>query len=956
MKRRKGFRGICRTAFSLILVVAMVLQVPQFSYESQAAVTPSNVNEAVGKFTDSMSKFCADTSKMTGFQSFLTRLGGVSAGVNGVIGILQMAGIIKDPMKVNIGKILDEVHSIQTQLNQMDVKIDNINHQLIDIASVQVEKDRTSKATAMLGYWRDFKRDYMEPLDDMINEYEGLVNSGIRSWWRTSSHEGVRVNYTIVDGNVPNLTYKYGSYSEGLPAEADNGEEVAADYSFGVPADIIPNTSSIKFNIDTYRTIFEEKMADNFIKAMETPGKIDCNLVFYAAWYQMPENERKEKAKEYATDILNTIIYQISCDVMSENDSWVISVRNAYRKYCDNVMTKDSGINAMLNAMYLTHGFEGEIKDDIMDFCDAMIVKTGFYGEFVLTCVGQDDMQSLENRQMVQELFTDTILNISEKKKYAITGHDNFCYVTGTLVDFSKASASSKVSLDVGLSTTSRGFVQSSFRKASADSWTSQVPNMMDTVNMQVLFRQYRTLSQGEKTFSDYLGKYVPSFSSSSFGDNVLVTKYSGPRSFALNEGIWLMANRCWGDYFASGITYRVNVGNPSKIEDKYFLVHDKVLCDTFNPKTGAVQVDANVGARAVYGESHTLWQTDEVHVLFSGNNEFSSSTRKTHDNKTWYGDYTFKINYYVLELSQCKDLNGEEDEIDPFLAYGGYILNNEKANLIGPDQVVVGTPITDVKLDQETFTCTGKAIEPAVTVLSENGSVLQDGYDVTYINNTDIGYATVIVNGKGDYRGTVIKQFEIVSAEKDKKPTKVAGVGTISADGKTLTDTYKVKYNVSEKLKSSDLKMNLKVADEKSNGKYKITKITKKNGKITGGTVTYIKPYNKNCTSASISPTVKIGGVKFKVTVVTNNAFKNCKKLSKVTIGKNVTLIGKNAFSGCSSLSTITINATNLKKIGAGAFKGIKAEAKFKVPKKKITKYEKMIRKAGAPKKSKVN
>ena len=124
MKRRKGFRRICRTAFSLILVVAMVLQVPQFSYESQAAVTPSNVNEAVGKFTDSMSKFCADTSKMTGFQSFLTRLGGVSAGVNGVIGILQMAGIIKDPMKVNIGKILDEVHSIQTQLNQMDVKED----------------------------------------------------------------------------------------------------------------------------------------------------------------------------------------------------------------------------------------------------------------------------------------------------------------------------------------------------------------------------------------------------------------------------------------------------------------------------------------------------------------------------------------------------------------------------------------------------------------------------------------------------------------------------------------------------------------------------------------------------------------------------------------------------------------------------------------------------------------
>jgi homoserine trans-succinylase len=46
--------------------------------------------------------------------------------------------------------------------------------------------------------------------------------------------------------------------------------------------------------------------------------------------------------------------------------------------------------------------------------------------------------------------------------------------------------------------------------------------------------------------------------------------------------------------------------------------------------------------------------------------------------------------------------------------------------------------------------------------------------------------------------------------------------------------------------LATKQLKKNAKIADKKSAGKYKITKVTKKNGMITGGTVTYMKPYSK--------------------------------------------------------------------------------------------------------------
>ncbi|MCR5543110.1 MAG: leucine-rich repeat domain-containing protein [Eubacterium sp.] len=162
-------------------------------------------------------------------------------------------------------------------------------------------------------------------------------------------------------------------------------------------------------------------------------------------------------------------------------------------------------------------------------------------------------------------------------------------------------------------------------------------------------------------------------------------------------------------------------------------------------------------------------------------------------------------------------------------------------------------------------------------------------------------------------------------------------------------------KETKTEEIKNNQLKKNAIITDKKSAGKYKITAVTVKNGKVVGGTVTYMKPYNMNCKTATVGDTVEIDGVIFKVTTVANNAFKGCGKLTKVTVGKNVTKIGSNAFNGCSHLKNVIFKTSKLKKIGKNAFKGINAKAKFKVPKTKLKKYKKLIKKARAPKKAKV-
>ena len=130
----------------------------------------------------------------------------------------------------------------------------------------------------------------------------------------------------------------------------------------------------------------------------------------------------------------------------------------------------------------------------------------------------------------------------------------------------------------------------------------------------------------------------------------------------------------------------------------------------------------------------------------------------------------------------------------------------------------------------------------------------------------------------------------------------------------------------------------------------YKITSRSKK-------TVLYVKPANKNIISVNIPSTVKISGKRYKVTGIAANAFKNYKKLKKVTIGTNINKIGKKAFYGCSSLKNIKVKTSKLtnSRIGRQAFKEIHKKSVIKVPKRQLKTYKKILKTKGIGKKVKI-
>ncbi len=205
-----------------------------------------------------------------------------------------------------------------------------------------------------------------------------------------------------------------------------------------------------------------------------------------------------------------------------------------------------------------------------------------------------------------------------------------------------------------------------------------------------------------------------------------------------------------------------------------------------------------------------------------------------------------------------------------------------------------------DVKKIEDQY-YTGKAMQPSLTITYEGSSLkLNEDYEVSYKDNTEIGTATATIKGKGNYTGEVSRTFEI-------------------------TVRKNAAYTV-------------------GNYKYKITNADT-NGK---GTVALSGVKNKKSKKIKVADTVEIGGKKFLVTSIGSNAFSGCSKATNVTIGKNVIKIGSKAFYNCKKLKKITIKSTKLKSVGSKAFKGINKKASIKVQKSKLKAYKRLLKQKG--------
>lgn len=269
---------------------------------------------------------------------------------------------------------------------------------------------------------------------------------------------------------------------------------------------------------------------------------------------------------------------------------------------------------------------------------------------------------------------------------------------------------------------------------------------------------------------------------------------------------------------------------------------------------------------------------------------------------------------------------------------------------------VIIPQGVTQI--EESTFAgCSSlKSVTIPKTVTSIDQSAFDTSVDLTIFCYKD--------SAAEKYAKTYKFKYQYLTDESDSS-TDTENNQKLPAVGKTVTsgkDSYKVTKQGTAvafvKTKSKSKTITIPATIKIGNTTYKVTSIAanalKGNKKLTkvtiGKNVTSIgKGAFQNCTALT-----KIT-VPDKVTSIGDLAFSGCKKMTTVTLGKGVKKIGKETFKGNSKLSSITIKSTALKSVGKDALKGIQSNAKIKVPAKKLSAYKKLLKNKGQGKKVKI-
>ena len=137
---------------------------------------------------------------------------------------------------------------------------------------------------------------------------------------------------------------------------------------------------------------------------------------------------------------------------------------------------------------------------------------------------------------------------------------------------------------------------------------------------------------------------------------------------------------------------------------------------------------------------------------------------------------------------------------------------------------------VATVTLGKKTFVYNGKAKKPKITVSKDDSKLIKNtDYTVSYYKNTKVGTASVIINGIGNYSGSINKTFKIIPKEisiKGKlKPQHKGFIVKWKKQSKSITG-YQVQYSTNKKFNG---KITIKTVTKKTVTKLRVNKLKAK-------------------------------------------------------------------------------------------------------------------------------
>lgn len=658
-KSKRVLSRITAAAMVLIMTVTGVgfgAAGTAYADEQLQSATKSDVMKSIQNVINSVNDLQGimdDTEKSTivqifeGFTGMASTTLSVFSMVNTSVAFFKLIGVMNDGNATALANIQKQLDNISKKIDTMDKKLDDISNQMMVMQATNEVNARGMKACQMMGEWHQFEHDYMEEkMDKLINQHESMMYNAVKDWMENDTQR------PSVDTKV-NLNKVVVWYNDGIPIDPNRQTRLIPTAMNNIEPDMdrpktgadpftiygndddfnpsfdrfiildstfMPKEGEVRWNVNTYRTQLVDFFKTKLDDVCDAEGNVKEEYVgHYKAYSRKDDYDIKgmteEQRAELADDMADAIIYRIDYVKVNESAEFSNTVLKEYGEFCKHLLTPQQGIDARLKSIYLTHAFEYEVRDEITQFCDQMILKTGVYSMFAMDILGMSEFVKDTDKEDTVTVMCDTVDNLAQMKKNGITGYDRYCYVTNSVLNYAEVKMSGNMEVQyylrgavAGYSSYDKGNINIEYK---SDEALGSSPAYVGDANALVI--AYLLRQNGQVMDHDYLNK--------TFGDNkrtkhnAMITSLKGEQSGNTDANISMKTHRIIGGYFADDPVIRPS-NLPKKATSDYLRGFRTITGTVVNGTTLAMQQNKALYGIAAYGESHVLWEVDESALM----------------------------------------------------------------------------------------------------------------------------------------------------------------------------------------------------------------------------------------------------------------------------------------------------------------------------------------------------
>ena len=541
--------------------------------------------------------------------------------VNGGVTFLRLIGVMEDPVLGRLDNILDKLDTMNTKMSEMDKKLDDMTQQMSRIEAKIDLNARVQKATDMENAWKDFSQRYMDDrLDHYMAIFDTTVVGAMESWFENETstareQKGINNNIIVLkyvkdeDGKFV-LDFVNGNT---IPESCFENERYVL-----LKAPCVPG--KMTWNVNSYTADLTAALKANIATALDG----DPDEYFSVCRYELPAKEDSEAIEALAADAAEALKYRVGSAAVRAKEDFASDIVYYFGLYCRDLLKNGDGMDARYKSFYLNYAFEGQVKNSIDEFSNQMILKTGVYSAFVSNVMGMTAVFTDADKENMMTLFADTVTALDAAKGNALTGHNNYCYITNSLLDYVNVGFRSTVSARLvkdGVYWNYKGIDGTPITYSYTLGRTGTLLGDNNALLLLYVLQSDGLTDSIHNTLLDYAGER---YSMTDFG--TLVTKIGVESDLALDSGTWMECNYVCGDYFENVEGLYLN-GLPEDASDKKILRNRKISGNVLELETGEPKANVVLHAVAGYGETSKWWFEDEI-ALFGGpvRNGYSSS------------------------------------------------------------------------------------------------------------------------------------------------------------------------------------------------------------------------------------------------------------------------------------------------------------------------------------------